>query len=106
MKCIEGYVMNGLRRTKEKFKNCFLNGFFLDQNTFLKADDAEVIMVSRRDDEGKVVDKPMIVLKNVVEMMVDHKGKVVAVENKPELGVWLSALENALDLFNNQQQTG
>ena len=102
---IEGSVMSELRRLKEKLEICYLSGFFLDRNTFLKADDAEVLMVPRRDDDGRVVDRPMIVLKNVVQMMVDHRGKVVAVENKRELGVWVSAFEHALTRFNNAQPT-
>jgi hypothetical protein len=92
--------MSELRRLKEKLKSCYLSGFFLDGNTFLKADDADVIMVPRKDDNGRVVDRPMIVLKNVVQMMVDHRGRVVAVESKRELGVWVSAFEHALERFN------
>jgi hypothetical protein len=91
-----------IRRLKEAFRNCYLSGFFLDENTFLKADDAEVLMVPRRNDDGKVVGRPMIVLKNVVEMMVDHRGKIVSVENKSELAVWTAAVEHALKRFNNE----
>ena len=91
-----------MRRLKEAFKSCYLSGFFLDENTFLKADDADVLMVTRRNDDGKVVERPMIVLKNVVEMMVDHCGKIVAVENKRELGVWITAVEHALKRFNKE----
>jgi hypothetical protein len=98
--------MSELRRLKEKLKSCYLSGFFLDGNTFLKADDADVILVPRKGDDGRVVDRPMIILKNVVQMMVDHRGKVVAVENKRELGVWVSAFEHALDRFNKAQPTG
>jgi predicted RNase H-like nuclease (RuvC/YqgF family) len=77
-----------------------LNGFFIDRNTFLKADEADLVMVLRRDEDGRAAEKPMIILKKVVEMTVDSKGKVVAVENKPELGVWVDALEHALERFN------
>jgi hypothetical protein len=92
--------MTELRRLKAKLKDCYLNGFFLDRNTFLKADGAELVMVPRKEEDGRAVDKPMVILKNVVEMTIDHKGKVVAVENKPELGVWVDALERALERFN------
>ena len=91
-----------MRRLKEVFRSCYLNGFFLDANTFLKADDAKVLMVPRRNDDGKVVERPMIVLKNVVEMMVDHCGKIVSVENKRELGVWVTAVEHSLKTFNKE----
>lgn len=91
-----------MRRLKEAFRNSYLSGFFLDENTFLKADDAEVLMVPRRNDDGKVVERPMIVLKNVVEMLVDHSGRIVSVENKGELAVWTTAVERALKRFNKQ----
>jgi hypothetical protein len=91
-----------MRRLKEAFRNSYLSGFFLDENTFLKADDAEVLMVPRRNDDGKVVERPMIVLKNVVEMLVDHSGRIVSVENKGELAVWTTAVEHALKRFNKQ----
>ncbi len=89
-------------RLKEKLKNCYLGGFFLDKNTFLMADHADVVMVPHKEDDGRVVDRPMIVLKNVVEMMVDHRGKIVAVENKSKLGVWAASFENALEKFNKE----
>jgi hypothetical protein len=57
-------------------------------------------MVPRKEEGGRAADKLMIILKNVVEMTVDHRGKIVAVENKPELGVWVDALEHALERFN------
>ena len=92
--------MSELRRLKVKLRNCYLNGFFLDRNTFLKADGADFVMVPHRDEDGRAVEKPMMILKNVVEMTVDHRGKVVAVENKQELAVWTDAVERALERFN------
>jgi hypothetical protein len=94
--------MSEFRRLKEKFKNCYLNGFFLDKNTFLKGDDAELVMAWRRDDDGRPIQKPMVVLKKAVEMIVDHRGKIVAVECKEKLGVWVDAFEDALESFNKQ----
>lgn len=92
--------MSELRRLKDKLGNCYLSGFFLDRNTFLKADGADFLTVLYRGDDGRVAEKPMIILKNVVEMTVDHRGKVVAVDNKPKLGVWVDAVEHALERFN------
>jgi len=93
-------VMSELRRLKDKLRGCYLNGFFLDRNTFLKADDADLIIATRKDDDGRTVDEPMMVLKNVVEMTVDHRGKVVAVESREKLGVWVDAFEHAIERFN------
>jgi hypothetical protein len=35
-------------------------------------------------------------------MMVDHSGKIVAVENKSKLGVWAASFEHALERFNKE----
>jgi hypothetical protein len=94
--------MSEFRRLKEKFENCYLNGFFLDRNTFLKADDAELVMAWRKDDDGRPTQKPMVVLKKAVEMIVDHRGKIVAVEYKEKLGVWVDAFEHALKSLNKE----
>lgn len=100
MKQFEAPLLSELRRLKDKLKNCHLDGFFLDRNTFLKADDAELVMVPHREYDGRVIEKPMVILKNVVEMTVDHKGRVVAVENKRRLGIWADAAERSLERFN------
>ena len=94
--------MSEFRRLKDKFKSCYLNGFFLDRNTFLKADDAELVMAWRKDDDGRPTQKPVVVLKKAVEMTVDHRGKIVAVECKEKLGVWVDAFEHALKWLNKQ----
>lgn len=92
--------MSELRRLKDKLKNCYLNGFFLDGDTFLKADDAAVVLVPHKEEGAPLADKAMIILKNMVEMTVDRRGKIVAVECWPELGVWIDAVEHALRWFN------
>jgi len=92
--------MSELRRLKDRFKNCYLDGIYLDKNTFLKADDADLRMVSRKEGDGRIVEKPMIILKKVVEMTIDHNGKIVAVENRPQLGIWADAAERAMEKFN------
>jgi hypothetical protein len=94
--------MSEIRRLKDKFKSYYLNGFFLDQNTFVKADDAVWVMVLRKNGVRKPVQKPMVVLKKAVEMTVDHQGKIVAVECKEKLGVWADAFEHALERYNKQ----
>lgn len=92
--------MSEMRSLRDKLKNCYLNGFFLDRNTFLKADDAYFVMALRRQDDGRVADRPMVILKNVVEMTIHHKGRIVDVENRPQLGVWVDAVERAIERFN------
>lgn len=95
--------MSELRRLKNKFENHYLNGFFLDANTFLKADDADVRMASRKGDDGRPTMKQMVILKKVVEMTVDSHGRIVAVECKEKLGVWVDAFEHAIEWFDKQE---
>ena len=45
-------------RLKAKLKNHYLNGFYLDKNTFLKTDDADIRMVPCKGHGGKVEEKP------------------------------------------------
>ena len=92
--------MSEQRRLREKLKSCYLNGFFMDKNTFLMADDADFIVVPRKGDDARAVDKTMVILKNVVEMTIDHRGKIVAVESREKLGVWVDAFEHAIEWFN------
>lgn len=94
--------MSELRRLKDKLKTYYLNGFFFDANTFLKADDAELIVASRKGDDGRPIEKPMVVLRNAVEMTVNHRGKIVAVQCREKLAVWADAFEHAIKLFNTE----
>jgi hypothetical protein len=94
--------MSEFRRLKDVFKSWYLNGFFLDENTFVKADDAELVLAWRKDEDGRPTHKPMVVLKKAVEMIVDRRGRIVAVECKEKLGVWVDAFEHALKSFNKQ----
>jgi hypothetical protein len=94
--------MSEFRRLKNKFESCYLNGFFLDANTFLKADDAELVMAWRKDDDGRPTQAPMVVLKKAVEMLVDRRGKIMAVECKEKMGIWVDAFEHALECYNKQ----
>jgi hypothetical protein len=94
--------MSEFRRLKVKFESWYLSGFFLDENTFVKADDASLVMAWRKDEDGRPTQKPMVVLKKAVEMLVDRRGKIVAVECKEKLGVWVDAFEHALEHYNKQ----
>ena len=94
--------MSEFRRLKVKFESWYLNGVFLDENTFVKADDVSLLMAWRKDEDGRPTQKPMVVLKRAVEMIVDRRGKIVAVECKEKLGVWVDAFEHALECYNKQ----
>jgi hypothetical protein len=84
-----------LRKNLEKYRN----GFWLDKNTLIKANDVKVQLVKRRilgSSLGKSENAPMLILTNVIEMMVDDKGKIKGVDKRPQLGLWLDATNKAI----------
>lgn len=84
-----------LRKNLEKYRD----GFWLDKNTLIKADDVRVQLVKRRilgSPLGKSENVPMLILTNVIEMMVDDKGKIKGVDKRPQLGLWLDAVDRAM----------
>jgi hypothetical protein len=88
--------MSELQSLKRRFKQCFKEGFWLDNNTFLKSEDVEIRMAKMKEDNGKLAERPMIILKHAVVMTVNRSGKIVSVETKPAFGVWARTAEKAL----------
>jgi len=77
----------------------YQNGFWLDKNTFIKADKAQINMVERKIAEstyGKGEKAQMLILTNAVEMTVDKNGKILGVETHPKFGLWLDAVNKAM----------
>jgi len=73
-------------------------GFWLNKYTFLKADRAFVVRVDRQTLDGEI-DRgplPMLVLENLVEMVVDSKNRIISVEVRDKLGLWLDALSKVI----------
>ncbi|MCW4000792.1 MAG: hypothetical protein NWE93_11180 [Candidatus Bathyarchaeota archaeon] len=70
------------------------DGFWLNSYTFLKADRVKVVQTDRQTLDGEV-DKgplPMLILEDVVEMVVDKEHKILSVEVRDNLGLWLDSL--------------
>lgn len=74
--------------------NSCQNGFWLDKYTLIKADSIQIVEVEREALTGESHTKPfpMVILNDVVEMTIDRDNKILAVENKPKIGLWLDAL--------------
>ena len=70
------------------------DGFWLDKHTFLIADKVEVVKLDRHELDGESKNKPipMLVLHKVVEMVIGNDQKIISVETKETLGLWLDAL--------------
>lgn len=66
----------------------YKEGFWLDQNTFIKADDAELVTAQRQGNPTF-----MVILHNVVVMTCNAEGRIVSVVNHKKYGVWLDNLE-------------
>jgi hypothetical protein len=75
------------------------NGFWLDDYTFLKPDSIEVVIVGRESGKPsqKSEDAPMLVLNDLVEMMVDKNRKIVSVEMKKSMGLWVDAVSTVFE---------
>lgn len=75
----------------------YRNGFWLDNNTFIKADDAEIKLVERKEPSvHEIKETPMVIFTNAVEIWVNDDDKIVGVTNHPKFGLWLDAINNAL----------
>jgi len=75
----------------------YQNGFWLDNNTFIKAENAEIKLVERKDPSVRETkEAPMVIFTNVVEIWVNDEDKIVGVTNHPKFGLWLDAINNAL----------
>ena len=72
-------------------------GFWLDNNTFIKADDAELKLVERKEPSvHEIKQVPMVIFRNAVEIWVNDSDKIVGVINHKEFGLWLDAINDAL----------
>ncbi len=82
------------------------DGFWLDKYTFIIADKVQIVKVERQllQGERKKGPVPMLILNCVVEMMVDKNKKIISVETKEKLGLWLDNLSKIIknkDLKSN-----
>jgi hypothetical protein len=68
------------------------HGFWLDKNTFIMADKAEIKKAQRKrltNAYNEIEEADMLILTNVVEMTVDNNGKILGEDKRPNLGLWL-----------------
>lgn len=92
--------MSSFNSVKRKFKQYAKDGFWLDKNTFLKSDDADIALAKLKGDNGKLVERPMILLKEATILTVNHDRRIVSVDRKSTFGVWAHVAEPALERFN------
>jgi hypothetical protein len=77
----------------------YRNGFWLDKNTYIKADEAQIQVVGRRkpgDTYGRSENAQMLILTDAVEMIVDDKGKILGLDKHPKFGLWLETVNKAI----------
>lgn len=82
-------------RSLEEYKN----GFWLDKNTYIKADEAQIQVIGRRkpgDTYGRSENAQMLILTDAVEMIVDDKGKILGLDKYPKFGLWLETVNKAI----------
>ena len=73
-------------------------GFWLNKNTFLMSDDIEVVKIKRQKLDGEIntAPLPLLVLIGVAEMTVDKDRKIIGVETREKLGLWMDAVVRRL----------
>ncbi len=73
-------------------------GFWLNKNTFLMSDDVKVFKIKRQKLDGEINTGPLplLVLVGVAEMTVDKDRKIIDVETREKLGLWLDAVVRRL----------
>jgi len=74
----------------------YQNGFWLDNNIFIKADNAEIKLVEKKKLSvyGETKEDKMVIFANAVEIWVDEDDKIVGVTNHPKFALWLDAINN------------
>jgi hypothetical protein len=86
----------------------YAHGFWLDKNIFIMADDAEIKKVPRKSYSigiQNVEEADMLILTDVVEMIVDDNGKILGEEKRPNLGIWLDAVNEAIAECERKEKT-
>jgi len=70
------------------------DGFWLSKNTFLMSDDVEVVKIKRQKLDGEIstAPLPLLVLIGVAEMTIDKDRKIIGVETREKLGLWVDAV--------------
>jgi hypothetical protein len=75
-------------------------GFWLDRNTFIKADKVRMQTIGRKkvgDHLGRSENAQMLILTDAIEMIVDDKGKILGLDKHPKgLGLWLDTVNKAM----------
>ena len=92
--------MSAFNSLKRKFGQCAKDGFWLDKNTFIKSDYADIALAKLKGDKGKLIERPMIILREATILTVNHNRRIISVERKSIFGVWTHIAEPALERFN------
>jgi hypothetical protein len=84
----------------------YREGFWLNRNTFIKADKVRIQMVGRKkrgDLFGRSENAQMLILTDAIEMLADDKGKILGLGKHSGLGLWLETVNEAM---KNQKMAG
>lgn len=94
---IKKVIIELLKRERELEK--YREGFWLDRNTFIKADKVRIQMVGRKKVGDRLVrseNAQMLILTEAIEMIVDDKGKILGLGKYSGLGLWLETVRKAM----------
>jgi hypothetical protein len=81
----------------------YQQGFWLNRNIFLVADEIELKKVKREEYGQGTQDTDMLIFTKALEMLVDRDGKILGETLKPRYGIWLDAANQAANQYENNQ---
>jgi len=73
-------------------------GFWINSYTLIKADNVRVVNVGRQilDGETNIGPIPLAIFEGVVELIIDNNNKIVSVDTREKLGLWIDSLRKVI----------
>lgn len=74
-------------------------GFWINSYTLIKADEVRVVNVERQtlDGETNKGHVPLVIFEGVVELIIDKENKIVSVDTRDKLGLWIDSLRKIIN---------
>lgn len=91
-------LKSSIKKSTTRLKKLARAGFWLDNGTFVRADDAEVKVLERKvmSPLGGIEEAKIVIFIDAVEILVDANDKIMGVTEHPKLALWLDAVDRAL----------
>jgi hypothetical protein len=96
--------LRGLMRIKFGWRSLteYQQGFWLNKNIFIIADEIELKKVKREDYVQGTQEADMLIFTKAVEMLMDRNGKILGETFKPCYGIWLDAANDEANQYESK----